>query len=55
SLGDLVGVLVYFQGEVLSVPNDLSGLRSKSSHGFLRVDSEDRILLGVSLLSECRA
>ncbi|GKB97958.1 hypothetical protein Tco_0984095 [Tanacetum coccineum] len=33
----LIKVLVYFQGEV---PSDFSGLRSKSNHGFLGVDSE---------------
>ncbi|GJY79759.1 hypothetical protein Tco_0485560 [Tanacetum coccineum] len=34
SLGDLVGVLINFQEEVLSGPSNLSGLRSKSNHGF---------------------
>ncbi|GJY41561.1 uncharacterized mitochondrial protein-like protein [Tanacetum coccineum] len=32
-IGDLVGVLVYFQKEVLSGPSDLSDLRIKSNHG----------------------
>ncbi|GJZ69071.1 hypothetical protein Tco_0632621, partial [Tanacetum coccineum] len=49
SLGDLVGVLVYFQGEVFNGPSDLS---SKSNHGFLGVDSEGGMLLAVALLSE---
>ncbi|GJZ57979.1 hypothetical protein Tco_0613473 [Tanacetum coccineum] len=45
SLGDLVGVLVYFKGKVLSGPSDLSGLRSKSNHEFLGVDFEGGISL----------
>ncbi|GKA07060.1 hypothetical protein Tco_0686284 [Tanacetum coccineum] len=45
SLGDLVGVLVYYQEKVLGGPSDLSGLRSKSNHGFLGVDFEGRISL----------
>ncbi|GKF40092.1 hypothetical protein Tco_0120153, partial [Tanacetum coccineum] len=46
SLGDQVGVLVYFQGEVLSGPRllvDLGDPRRKSNHKFLGVDSEGGI------------
>ncbi|GJS15641.1 hypothetical protein Tco_0410113 [Tanacetum coccineum] len=48
----LVRVLVYFQGEVLSGPSDLSEPREKSNHRFLEVDSKVEIPLGMATLSE---
>ncbi|GKC52513.1 hypothetical protein Tco_1075258 [Tanacetum coccineum] len=51
----VVHVFEMDRGEVLSGPSDLSGLRGKSNHGFLGVDSEGGIPHVVALFSEHRS